>query len=106
LHDDAVHGQVALDQLDHVGAEVADDEGGDEGAQDVGDPGEDHIHQVQALQVALFHIAPADVLPHQVDGGGAVEQHGAQGAHGGGQGHGHILGGGGGGVKPCSADIQ
>ena len=106
LHGQPVHGQVVLDELDHTGAEVAHDEGGDEGAEEVGDPGEDHVNQIQLFQLAPLDPLQAHVLPDQVDGGGAVEEDGSHGAHGGGHGDREALGLGGGGVQPHGGDVQ
>ena len=92
--------------MDHVGAVHADHEGGDKGADEVGNPGQNHVRHIQPLQLALLGPVQTHVLPHQVDGGGAVEQYSAQGAHSGGHGDRKALGLSAGGIKAGGGDIE
>ena len=47
LHGDAIHGHVLLHEVNHLSARHANDEGRDEGEQDVRDPRVDEVNQRQ-----------------------------------------------------------
>ena len=55
-------------------------------------PRQAHVNEVELLQVALLEPLPAHALPDQVHRGGAVEQNGAERAHGGAEGGGEAGG--------------
>ena len=74
FHGDAVHRQICLHQIDHVDADLGDDERRDKRAQDVRDPRQTHVNQIKLFQVALLERPPAHVLPDEVDSCRAVKQ--------------------------------
>ena len=74
FHDEAIHWQVSLHQLNHIGAKLSDKHCWKEREDKVGNPRINPVNSVKLFKFAFFNGFPTNVLPYQVCSGCSIEE--------------------------------